>query len=192
MASNRFIDLIKGTAAQIAARAKEAIDWFKDTVSDVQKKQQRADPNNIFKVVSSPQIGSMYLFTYDAKYKATLPFFDMHPLVFPIEMYSDGFLGLNLHYLPPLARVRLLKALDDTKNNNKYNETTKLNISYGLLRAYSNQFRGNEQCIKRYLFGHVRSQFHLVHPSDWEKVVMLPLQRWSVNPNKRYTGNPPY
>lgn len=189
MASKDFDKLIRGTARELSSKAKESEDWFKDSVSDMKK---RTDPNKIFKTTSSPTIGSMYLFLYDAKWKQTLPFFDMHPLCIPIEMYIDGFLGLNLHYLRPLARVQLLKALDDIKNNNKYNETTKLNISYNLLKAYSNQYKGNEECIKRYLFGHVRSSFHTVHPSDWEKVVLLPLQKWYVNPNKKYTGSPPY
>lgn len=192
MASEKFTNLIRATAREIASKAKEAIDWFRDSVSNIQKKQQRSDPNKIFKTVSSPQIGSMYLFVYDPKYKLILPFYDMHPLVIPIEMYVDGFLGLNLHYLPPLARIQLLKALDDTKNNDKYNETTKLSISYGLLKTYSNQFKGHEQCIKRYLFSHVRSSFHIVNPTDWEKAAMLPLQRWSVNTNKKYAGSPPY
>jgi hypothetical protein len=192
MATNKFDSLMKRTARELASSQKDSIDWFKDTVSEVQKKQQRTDPNKIFKKVSSPQIGSMFLFFYDAKYKTTLPFFDMHPLVIPIEMYIDGFLGVNLHYLPPLARVQLLKALDDTKNNDKYNETTKLLVSYELLKRYSTQFKRNEECIKRYLFSHVRSSFHTVNPSDWEKAALLPLQSWSVNPNKRYSGSPPY
>jgi len=192
MATNKFDSFIKRTAREIASSEKESIDWFKDSVEDMSKKRERSDPNKIFKKFSSPEIGSMFLFFYDPKYKMILPFYDMHPLVLPIEMYIDGFLGINLHYLPPLARLQLLKALDYTKNNDKYNETTKLAISYELLRRYSNQFKGHEQCIKRYLFSHVRSSFHLVNPADWEKAIMLPLQRWSVNPNKRYAGSPPY
>lgn len=192
MATNKFDSFIKRTAREIASSEKDSIDWFKDEISDMQKKQERTDPNKIFKRFSSPEIGSMFLFFYDAKYKMTLPFYDMHPLVIPIEMYMDGFLGVNLHYLPPLARVQLLKALDNTKNNDKYNESTKLAVSYELLKRYANQFKGHEQCIKRYLFSHVRSSFHLVNPTDWEKAVTLPLQRWSVNPNRRYAGSPPY
>lgn len=192
MATNKFDSFIKKTAREIASSQKESMDWFKDEISDMQKKRERSDPNKIFKKMSTPQIGSMFLFFYDAKYKTTLPFYDMHPLAIPIEMYIDGFLGLNLHYLPPMARLQLLRALDDTKNNDKYNETTKLAVSYELLRRYASQFKGHDQCLKRYLFSHVRSSFHLVNPADWGKAVMLPLQRWSVNPNKRYAGSPPY
>ncbi len=189
--SNRFSKMLRATAREIAAQSASAVDWFKDSVSDIQKQLNR-DPNKIFKKFSMPQVGSMYLFFYEAKHKDTLPFYDMHPLVFPIEMYKDGFLGINIHYLPPLARINLLRALDDIKNNNKYNESTKLLISYEFLSRYSRQFVGVENCIKKYLFSHVRSSFHLVNAGDWEKAAMLPLQRWSVNPNKKYSGSPPY
>jgi hypothetical protein len=60
------------------------------------------------------------------------------------------------------------------------------------LKEYSSRLGGVENCVKRYLFGHVRSTFHQVDPSDWAKVVVLPLQRWVVNPNKKYAGSTPY
>jgi hypothetical protein len=116
----------------------------------------------------------------------------MYPLVFPIEFYGDGFLGINLHYLPPLARAALLSNLKRLANNNKYDDSTKLNISYELLRAHAVQFKGFENCVKRYLFAHVRSSFHQVSSSDWDKAVLLPLQRWKVNSNRKYAQQPPY
>lgn len=189
---NIFDKLLRSTAMDIASKAKDATSWYQDSIENMNKKEKRSDPNKIFTSVAAPQIGSMYLFVYDAKYKDKLPFFDMYPLVFPIEMYRDGFLGINLHYLPPMARISLMKSLYDIRNNNKYNDTTKLNISYEILSRYSNQFRGASNCIKKYLFSHVRSSFKYVNPSDWEKAALLPLQRWSVNTNKRYAGSPPY
>ena len=178
---NIFNDLLRSTAMDIASKAKDATSWYQNSIENINKKEKRTDPNKIFTNTSSPEIGSMYLFVYDAKHKATLPFYDMYPLAFPIEMYRDGFLGINLHYLPPMARVSLMKALVDIRNNNKYNQTTKLNISYELLSRYSNQFKGVNNCIKRYLFAHVRSGFKYVNPSDWEKAALLPLQRWSID-----------
>lgn len=188
---NDFTRILQSTGSQLAKSAKEAIDWFKDSLSSISKKQ-KADPNKVFTKNASPEIGSMYLFVYDAKNKATLPFFDKYPLVFPIEFYSNGFLGLNLHYLPPLARANLLNSLKATANNNKYDDTTKLVLSYEILKLHSIKFQGYQSCIKRYLFSHMRSSFQQVEASDWDKAVMLPLQSWSINPNKKYAGSPPY
>lgn len=186
--SNRFTNLLRATARDLASKSGESSQWYQDTVSNMGKR----DANNIFTKGSSPQIGSLCLFLYDPKYKKTLPFYDAHPLVFPVEVYNDGFLGINLHYLPPLGRVGLMRGLVDINDNDKYIQNKKLMLTYSLLKHYSNQLKGVENCIKRYLYGHVRSSFYHVDPRDWEKAALLPLQRWNVNPNKRYTGSPPY
>lgn len=172
---NKFDELLRNTALELANQSVKADDWFQDSVSNINKKP---DASKLFFETRLPQIGNMYMFVYDPKLKKTLPVYDIYPLVFPVEAYSDGFLGINLHYLPSLGRISLMRALDDTKNNDKYNETTKLNLSYRLLKGYSSRFYGVENCIKRYLYGHVRSNFNLVKPTDWEKVALLPLQRF--------------
>jgi hypothetical protein len=188
---DEFIQILKSSATELAEGAKKAIDWFKDKISQVTKKLTRT-PNQVFTKDATPEIGQMYMFVYDPKYKDTLPFYDMYPLVFPIEFYGDGFLGIKLHYLPPLARAQLLSNLKRLANNNKYDDSTKLNISYEILKAHAIRFKGFENCIKRYLFAHVRSSFHQVTSSDWDKAVLLPLQRWKVNPNRKYARQPPY
>ena len=48
------------------------------------------------------------MFFYDPKFKKTLPYYDTFPLVLPLETYNDGFLGINMHYLPIPLRVNLL------------------------------------------------------------------------------------
>lgn len=174
-----FIERLSDSRKQIA----ESGEWLKDKIRNLGK---------VFSQSASPSVGGMYLFTYDPKYKQTLPFYDMYPLVIPIEFYANGFLGINLHYLPPAARATLMSSLKRVASDNKYNEKTKLNISYELVSRYSTQFAGVNNCIKRYLYAHVRSQFHQVSSSDWDKAVMLPLQRWKVNSNKKYAGAPPY
>jgi hypothetical protein len=188
MADQReFKKLLKGAGREVA---KEAQDWFRDTAKNVG--ENKKDPSKLFTPRTTPSIGEMFLYVYDPKTKDKLPFWDSYPLTVIVEMYSDGFLGLNLHYLPPVARAQLMDALNEVKNNDKYNESTKIMVSYKILKAYTTQFKGFESCLKRYLFGHVRSAFHYVHPKDWGKVVMLPLQKWHTNTNRRYAGSPPY
>lgn len=185
-----FSKILSKAGRNIASDSKDATNWFRDTAENVALNKK--DPSRLFETRSSPQVGSMYLFAYDPKTKDTLPFWDSYPLVLLVEPYHDGFLGLNLHYLPPLARAQLMDALDSIKNNDKYNKSTEIAVSYRLLKAYSTKFAGYQNCIKRYLIGHVRSSFHYVNPVDWGKVVLLPLQKWNTNTNKKYAGSPPY
>ena len=123
--------------------------------------------------VSSIVPGSMYLFVYDPKYKATLPKYDMFPLVFVLEGYPDGFLGLNLHYLTIRERSALIDELLDYANNNSMDDSTKLLISYKRLKAASMVFELAKPCVKRYLFTHCRSRFIEVHPQEWDKAAQL-------------------
>ena len=123
-------------------------------------------------------IGKMYFFWYDPKTKATLPMYDRFPLVFPIESYPDGFLGLNLHYLSFKERSALLNTLMKFRNNNKMNATTKLRVTYDLLNSTSRIASAMRPCIKRYLYTQVRSSFVEVTADERDKAMQLPVAVW--------------
>lgn len=122
-------------------------------------------------------IGTMYFFWYDAKHKDTLPYWDRFPLIFPIETYGDGFLGLNLHYLDLRHRILLLDRLSDYRTNNKYSPDMRLQLSYGLIKSTKN-LDVAKPCIKRYLTDHVKSQFIEVLPAEWDIACYMPVQRF--------------
>jgi hypothetical protein len=119
------------------------------------------------------EIGSMYMFLYDPKTKEELPYYDTFPLILPIEMYKDGFLALNLHYLPPTARAKFLDRLNDFRTGR--NERQRFLLSYRLLKAAA-RYKPFERCLKRYLAKQVRSNLLLVEPKDWEVVIYLPTE----------------
>ena len=115
------------------------------------------------------------MFFYDPKNKETLPYYDRFPLVFPYEKTKDGFIGLNMHYLPYGIRVRLLDRLMQFRNNTRMDNSTRLKYSWGLIGGVT-KFKPAEACIKRYLFAHVQSSFKQVMPSDWATAMMLPVE----------------
>jgi len=190
-----FTDLLKSTASILSRKAKEALDWYKQKILKIGTTSSTFDPDNIMKQTSVPEIGKMYLYTYNPLTREKLPFFDMYPLTIVTDYYSGpngpGFIGLNLHYLPPVARAALLSQLLTLRNNQQMDNTTKLNISYGILKKYNSQFSGYRNCVKRYLMAHVVSSYHEINSNDWEKVVLLPLQRWIINP-RNHRRSPPY
>jgi hypothetical protein len=126
-------------------------------------------------------IGRLYFFKYDPKGKATLPKYDKFPMVFPIEQYQDGFLGLNLHYLSLKERQALLGKLMEFQNNQKYDETTKLKLSYDLLKGSKRLNTLARPCVKRYLFNHCRSQFIEIYVNEYDKAIQLPVEDWVFN-----------
>ena len=79
--------------------------------------------------------GMMYLFRYHPQGKKTLSYYDTYPQVFPLKKGKGGFLGLNLHYLSPKLRGIFLTKLLRKVSNSKFDETTKLRISYNMLKG---------------------------------------------------------
>lgn len=163
----KTIETLKGTSIKTDAPAK-----IMDEMS-----KSRMGPPRIGQVNPTMFIGDMISFVYDPKTKAKLPYYDTFPLVFPIDLKPDGFLGINLHYLPPNYRLVLLTALYTLRNNTNMDQTTRLNISYNILRGAS-QFRYYQPCIKRYLSGHIRSKRLVISPDQWAMVVSLPTARF--------------
>jgi hypothetical protein len=164
---------------QIPARSREARMWFRNKAARI-----KAEPGSLMeqdsrKLVGYPKIGRMYLFQYDPKHKATLPYYDTFPLIFPIEPAKGGFLGINLHYLPPVIRAKLMDALYDltVMPGKPYDEKTYLGLSYQLLKKAA-KYKAFAPCIKHYLAPHVRSRFMLVDAVEWDIAMMLPLARF--------------
>ena len=92
----------------------------------------------------------MYTFFYDPKTKKDLPYYDRFPLIFKIKNVSGGFLGINMHYLPPQLRARLMDALYPLVTNRKYDETTRLRLTYDVLNSAA-KYRFFKPTIKKYL-----------------------------------------
>jgi hypothetical protein len=164
-------------------QTQQARDWFRDQASElssrnINKNRLMNDKQNVVNKIDVNSIGKMYMFFYDPKMKATLPFYDTFPLVFPIDFKQNGFLGINLHYLPPYLRAKLMDSLYTTANNTKYDDSTKLKISYQTLNSAS-QFSYFKPCVKRYLWDHVVGNYLYVEPKNWDTALMLPTERFN-------------
>ena len=126
----------------------------------------------------SVRVGHMYHFYYDPKTKGTLPYYDRFPLVVVTDIYPDGFLGLNLHYLPPALRAKLMDGLYTISNNKKFDETTRMRVSYDMLKSAS-KFRGYKPCVKRYLTGHLQSRLAYINATEWDIALFLPVEQFA-------------
>ena len=173
--AGRLFDKLEQEAfrAGIAARTKASMEWFRSTVSN--RKVSRAALISDGPTRSKQVFGSMYNFQYDPKTKSTLPYYDRFPLCIPVQKAKGGFYGLNLHYLHPVIRAKFLDALYDITNNDKFDRTTKMKMSYSLLKSASNM-RYFKPCFKHYLSKHVNSKLLLIEPADWEIAIFLPTE----------------
>lgn len=184
------------TYSQIFTRNKFEIDqladkskgWFQQQVLGI-KSQGRVQPYYLMRGKASlpdqSQItpGELYMFYYDAKHKDTLQVWDKFPLVFPFRKLPDGFIGLNMHYLPYHLRARLLDRLMDFKTGKGMTDTTKLKFAWSTIQAASTM-KLAQPCVHRYLVEHIRSPLRRVHSEDWATAMMLPVEQFT-GPNKR-------
>lgn len=172
----------KGSALNIKPNVtSDARNWYRQTaqrVSSVSAPRLLTDKQNIKNQINRDDIGKMYMFFYDALHKDSLPYFDMFPLVFPIGFKPDGFLGINLHYLSPVLRAKLMDALYTTANNSKYDDTTKLKLSYQMLDRAS-KFKYFAPCVKHYLWSQVVGNYLNVEVQNWDTALMLPTERFA-------------
>jgi len=158
---------------QITPRTEESRAWFMKkarTIRGINREELMKEDE-----VSSGGrriIGSMQMFFYDPKFKQTLPYYDTFPLVIVIKPAKGGFLGLNLHYLPPTLRAKFLDALMDNVTSKK-SDNAKFDLTVRLL-ASASKLKYYEPCIKHYLNAQVKSKFAEVKAPEWEIATFLP------------------
>ena len=151
----------------------KSTDWYKDKIKEFGTPKS-LDLIRDGKQATRPFFGRLNMFFYDPKLKKKLPYYDRFPLVLPLENYNDGFLGINLHYLPIPLRMKLLDRLVDFSNNTKFDESTRLNVGYQNLK----RVRLIRPTIKRYLAGKVKSRFRRVDADEFTVATLLPVQRF--------------
>ena len=171
---------------QVKAKSREALNWFKKLVKETQRaafpastgrkdlKTQSVDKRGN---LSAADIGSMYFFRYQAKWAEILPYWDMFPLIFPFAKAKGGFYGINLHYLGPVPRINLMRALIKAQGvSGNMDENFRLKLNYNIIT----KFPPAEPCIKRYLNSYNQGGFFKIGGDDWAYAVGLPIQKWVV------------
>jgi hypothetical protein len=158
----------QGATMSKAKQAKKSVAWFKKKVGESAKGFKPA--------VLKP--GKMFTFGYDAKLKAILPYWDKFPLIVVLDTYSDGFLGLNFHYLSPIDRQKFFTKILNFSNQKgdpmDFTDKARFNISWDAVR----NIKHVDKMIHKYLYGHVKTSLLEAPPNEWENVIFLPYQKF--------------
>lgn len=183
MVAKVFDDLLlKGIrSGRVPARTRAARDWYRDQAKRIPKSQTQESrlirEMGVERYENRFRIGNMYMFIYNPKHKDTLPYYDRFPLIFPINRAKGGFLGINFHYLPLQLRAKLMDALYDVASNDRFDETTKLRTSYGILSSAA-KYKEFKPTVKHYLTNHIVSRLTYINPVEWDVALFLPTERF--------------
>ncbi len=165
--------------------AKKANQWFTKEIAEIRKNRFNKFAfigTGGAQTVKRLEIGKMYFFEYVPKYSGIgnlvpesqyLKVYDRYPLVLPFSVVPNGFLGINLHYLPIKVRAILLDRLLGTANLLE----NRLRVNWQILNSISRVDVGS-WATHHYLLNHITSKFRLVKIDDYPKAIMLPIAGW--------------
>lgn len=160
----------------VTQKKKEAVAWYKKLVGTGKPTASnieiyREDVLEKKKAKMSP--GVLLHFTYFAKWRDDLPYWDAFPLALIMDVQKNGFLSLNLHYLPYYIREKFLTVM--MKNLMAPDKTNfqKVKFTYGML-AEAKKFQYMRPAIKKHLFSQIKSKPVMIPPQDFDKIIFLP------------------
>lgn len=170
-----FSDLLEEQIDE--SKVDDARSWYREKANEVATRidTRRFIASNISMQESRVRLGHFYIYRYDPKHKETLPYYDAFPITLVIKRDKEGFLGLNMHYLPYQYRLVLMDSLYDFVTGSE--DMTRIRVTYRILNNVS-KLRFFRPCIKYYLNNNVQTRFLHIPVEDWDVAAFLPLQRF--------------
>ncbi len=175
---SKVSDAIKtGTVGQEVRRSAQ---WFQDKIKGLKgglrnqfsstnaakfyrEAETKVNPNLLKR---RAELGDLFCYYYNPKYRATLPYYDMFPMIMLIGAEKDTFLGINFHYLRPKWRAVLL-------------DRVSAKLGSGLPRwSKLRQIRQIAPTIKRYRFDHIMRRVIPIEENEQEIAIFLPTERF--------------
>ena len=177
--TSKFTKIVQERSdSQLPILSRDSYSWFTQKIKEIR------NPSSLAAGVmreNRPKgrflMGGLYCFYYNPKLREQLPYYDSFPVVIPLERYPDGFLGLNIHYLPVKYRMAFLNKLKPYATYNDEDEIKRLRVTYDIISA-SKRFREFRPCIKKYLNNQIQSKIVAIQPNEWETAIYLPLQQF--------------
>ena len=175
---DRLTDTIR--SGDIGKATKRSAKWFRDKIQGLKgglrNRFSTTNPDKFYResdnkinpalLAKRASLGSLYCYHYDPKYKMTLPYYDVFPMIMLIGVESDTFLGLNFHYLPPKLRATLLDRVNAKVAGGVINwkKISKIPLV--------------EPAVHRYRFDQITRKVIEIEKEEEEIAIFLPLERF--------------
>ena len=163
----------------VGKEVKRSAQWFQDKIKGLKGEvRNRFSSTNAAKFYRESEkindavfkrrvsLGDLFCYYYNPKYRKTLPYYDMFPMIMLLSAEKETFLGINFHYLRPKWRAILLDRV-----------TAK--IGGGIPRW--SKLRNIKQIaptIKRYRFDHIMRKVVPIEENEQEIAIFLPTERF--------------
>ena len=208
--------------SDINAFTRESILWWKNIILEtfgsneilyatpgqwIRGLRLRYGAGRVTKKLTQMNRGQMFMFRYAPKpFRArNLDHWDTLPLVIVLDLYKDGFLGMNLHYLGIKPRNILLQQLarkispqigsklqgsdlDKKMLQDNYEALDKAKTlfrEYAMVKYQGRLFKYAKPCFKRYKYNSINSRMYKIPVVEWEMVSNLPSDRFFIGESRR-------
>jgi len=104
-----------------------------------------------------PRLFSLMLYSYKAKYREDLPYYDKYPLAFVLDVNPRSFFAVNLHYYTPSQRIGIVQSLVE------------------------NKIPRFEKGAHKYLLSEVKTPYLHLAEQEWETICALPLEEFVMD-----------
>ena len=163
----------------VGKEVKRSAQWFQDKIKGLKGEvRNRFSSTNAAKFYRESEkindavfkrrvsLGDLFCYYYNPKYRKTLPYYDMFPMIMLLSAEKETFLGINFHYLRPKWRAILLDRV-----------TAKIG---GGLPKWSKlrKIKQIAPTIKRYRFDHIMRKVIPIEEDEQEIAIFLPTERF--------------
>ena len=164
----------------IGAETRRSAQWFRDKIKgfkgDLRNRfsstnaakfyREAEDKVNSNVMKRRANLGDIFCYYYNPKYRNELPYYDMFPMIMLIGTDQDTFTGLNFHYLPPKFRAILLDRVN-------------AKVGKGIINWKKiSKIPQVAPTVKRYRFDHIMRKVVPIEENEQEIAIFLPLERF--------------
>ena len=166
----------------------DVVDFFKKTI-EIGFSGQESTPTEVaeYLLTSDESIspldvstGGMFIFKYEPTTKNDLKYYDALPLVIMVGRTNDGFIGLNLHYLPEKYRVAFLRKLFSGIDFSDINQEDEIDNRLQLASAY----KFIKPVYKRYKYDGITSRMVRIPIENWLMASLMPMYKFQGKSKK--------
>lgn len=167
-----------------------ALQWLKNSLKGINK-NQKGTKDDYSEILTNKDrnlkrriLGQVVLFHYRPSPK--MKFFDRYPLVIITGIHETGFSGINLHYIPPIDRIKMILLMGAAVFNRKETDIQKIRVRILSLlnKKIFTKYYGT--VYNNYTTRNILGKAKITTPEEWAHFAFLPMFK-GISPSKLYS-----
>jgi hypothetical protein len=165
-----------------------ALKWLRDSMRGVNKTGKVTDYSDFLKDttknIKRKLPGQVLLFKYKPSTRTRI--FDRYPLVLVTGIGGGGFYGINLHYIPPKDRFKMIMLMNTLMLNPKETDPHRIRIKIMSILNKKIFAKYTGVVFNQYNVSNIIGKPKITTPEEWTQFAFLPMFK-GISPSKLYS-----